>query len=206
MQQSAEHARGEIGVDTAKAWDGAPENRPATLFECILRSTLPAHEKSLQRLDHDGFTAIFGGGDPAARTMTNCSYWLLTHPHILQRLQNELDVAMPDPWRWPSMQQVDELPYLQAILKECLRLQAISTSRLSVICPVEVLKYKGWVIEPGTAIGMSLRHILHDESIYPNPNTFNPDRWLDASGNIDTSKDKYYVPFHRGHRMCVGYT
>src|SRR6185312_12245060 len=84
--------------------------RPKTVFEAILRSPLPAHEKSLTRLDHDGFTAIFGGGDPAARTLTNCTYYLLTHPAILRHLQDELDAAMPDAWTWPSMQTIDELP------------------------------------------------------------------------------------------------
>ncbi len=206
MQRGAEQARNDIGVNNEKIWDGSPETRPATVFECILRSNLPVKEKSLKRLDHDGFTAIFGGGDPAARTMTNCSFWLLTHEHILMRLQRELDTAMPEAWTWPSMQQIEDLPYLNAIMKECLRLQAISTSRLSVVCPTEVLTYKDWVIKPGTPIGMSLRHILHDEVIFSDPLAFKPERWLDASGKIDTSKDKYYVPFHRGHRMCLGYT
>jgi cytochrome P450 len=187
-------------------WDGSPETRPATVFEAILRSELPQHEKSPVRLDHDSFTAIFGGGDPAARTMTNCTFWLLTHPPVLQRLQKELQLAFPDSSACLDMQTIEELPYLNAVLKECLRLQAISTSRLTVVCPTETLKYRDWIIAPGTPVGMSLRHILHDPTIFPDPHTFMPERWLDASGNLDTSKEKYYVPFNRGHRMCLGYT
>jgi cytochrome P450 len=189
-----------------KVWDGTPKDRPATVFESILRSGLPESEKSPARLDHDAFTAIFGGADPAGRTMTNCTFWLLTHPTILQKLQDELQMALPDPSKCASMQRIEELPYLNAVMKECLRLQAISTSRLTVVCPSETLKYREWTIRPGTPVGMSLRHILHDPSIFSHPDRFQPERWLDASGELDISKDKYYVPFNRGHRMCLGYT
>lgn len=206
MRREAAQACEKVAAEEkVMAWDGSPETRPATVFEAILRSNLPSSETTAGRLDHDAFTAIFGGGDPAARTMTNCTFWLLTHPPVLQRLQQELDAAIPNPTEWPGMQVFEELPYLNAVMKECLRLQAISTSRLEVVCPTEVLRYKDWVIQPGTPVGMSLRHMLHDPIFYPNPHEFKPERWLDASGRINPSKDRYYVPFHRGHRMCLGY-
>jgi cytochrome P450 len=206
MQREAAQACEKVAAEKKMVpWDGSPETRPPTVFEAILRSNLPASEKTVGRLDHDAFTAIFGGSDPAARTLTNCTFWLLTNPAVLQRLRVELDAAIPDPSKGPGMQLVEEIPYLNAVMKECLRLQAISTSRLEVICPNEVLRYKDWVIHPGTPVGMSLRHLLHDPTFYPNPHDFKPERWLDTSGRIDVSKDKYYVPFHRGHRMCLGY-
>jgi hypothetical protein len=55
-------------------WDGNPNTRPPTVFDAILRSNLPVSEKTVGRLDHDAFTAIFGGGDPAARTFSNEMY------------------------------------------------------------------------------------------------------------------------------------
>jgi cytochrome P450 len=198
-------AASEATTDKTTIWDGSPDTRPPTIFECILRSSLPQAEKSVTRLDHDAFTAIFGGGDPAARTMTNCTFYLLDNLQILTTLQAELDAAIPDPNVMPGMQLFEELPYLNAVVKECLRFQAISTSRLEVVCPTEVLRYKDWVIAPGTPVGMSLRYLLHDPVFYPNPHTFDPSRWLDANGKINSAKDRYYVPFHRGHRMCLGY-
>ena len=205
QREAAEACKKVAAEEKVTVWDGSPETRPPTVFEAILRSNLPNSEKTVGRLDHDAFTAIFGGGDPAARTMTNCTFWLLTHPAVLQRMREELDAAIPDPSTWPSMQLFEELPYLNAVMKECLRLQAISTSRLEVVCPTETLQFKDWVIHPGTPVGMSLRHLLHDPTFYPDPHAFKPERWLDASGKINTSKDRYYVPFHRGHRMCLGY-
>jgi cytochrome P450 len=206
MQREAAQAWEKVAAEKrATVWDGSPETRPATVFEAILRSNLPASEKTVGRLDHDAFTAIFGGGDPAARTLTNCTFWLMSNPFVLQRLQDELDTAIPDPFKGASMQLVEELPYLNAVMKECLRLQAISTSRLEVVCPTETLRYKDWVIYPGTPVGMSLRHLLHNPRVYPEPHVFKPERWLDVTGKIASSVDKYYVPFHRGHRMCLGY-
>ena len=205
QREAAEACKKAANSEKFTVWDGNPETRPSTVFECILRSNLPDSEKTMNRLDHDAFTAIFGGGDPAARTMTNCTFYLLNNPQALRRLQRELDAAIPDPSIMPGMQVFEELPYLNAVIKECLRFQAISTSRLEVVCPTEVLRYKDWVLPPGTPVGMSLRHLLHDPDFYPEPGTFKPERWLDEAGKISSAKDKYYVPFHRGHRMCLGY-
>ncbi|KAF2788846.1 hypothetical protein K505DRAFT_341750 [Melanomma pulvis-pyrius CBS 109.77] len=92
--------------------------------------------------------------------MTNCTFYLLNSPPVLQRLQQELDATIPDPSNMPGMQIFEELPYLNAVMKECLRLQAISTSRLEVVCPTLVLRYKDWVIAHGIPVATKIEAAL----------------------------------------------
>ncbi len=51
---------------------------------------------------------------------------------------------------------------------------------------------------------MSLRDILHDPSIYPNPQSFNPDRWLEGSDGARKLRERFFVPFGKDARSCVG--
>lgn len=54
-----------------------------------------------------------------------------------------------------------------------------------------------------TPISMTIRDILLDPSIFVNPSTFSPERWLPDAPNLERM-NQAYVPFGRGSRMCVG--
>lgn len=59
------------------------------------------------------------------------------------------------------------------------------------------------MIPVGTPVSMSLRDILLDENIFEKPHEFRPERWL--ADNSDLARiSKFYMPFGRGSRMCVG--
>jgi cytochrome P450 len=58
---------------------------------------------------------------------------------------------------------------------------------------------------------MSLLDVHYDPSIFPDPNTFNPDRWLDSDDSNSNAryfprqlKDRFFVPFGKGSRNCAG--
>ena len=50
---------------------------------------------------------------------------------------------------------------------------------------------------------MTLRHVLLDDSIFQNPHEFRPERWLAENPSL-ARISKFYMPFGRGSRMCVG--
>ena len=50
---------------------------------------------------------------------------------------------------------------------------------------------------------MTPADVITDPSIYKNPSSFEPDRWLAPLEKV-AHLDKYFVPFGRGARMCVG--
>lgn len=50
---------------------------------------------------------------------------------------------------------------------------------------------------------MTLRDILLDPSIFPEPLEFRPERWLAENPNLERIS-RGYLPFGRGSRMCIG--
>lgn len=88
------------------------ESRAANVFEGILYSNIPEHEKSIDRLSQDAFLTITAGGDPAARTMAMAVYYLLSNPKSLELLHAELDKAMPDSSQLLALKELESLPVL----------------------------------------------------------------------------------------------
>lgn len=70
------------------------------------------------------------------------------------------------------------------------------------IAPDRDLCYRDLCIPAGTPVGMTTILMHTDNTLYPNPLSFNPDRWMDTGKRMKS--DKTYTPFSRGARLCVG--
>jgi cytochrome P450 len=60
----------------------------------------------------------------------------------------------------------------------------------------------GYDVPAGTMVLSFLDHILHDPDYWPQPRTFMPERFLDASGKFRV--DERFIPFGLGKRQCLG--
>ncbi|KAF3058041.1 Trichodiene oxygenase [Daldinia childiae] len=155
-------------------------------------------------MGQEGFEIILAGAETTSQTLATAAYNILTNPDsVLSRLQAELNEAMPDPNSRLPLKLLENLPWLTAVIKESLRVQAIITSRLPVISPEKPLHYKDWIFPVGTPVGMSLRDVLLDPDVFDEPDKFLPERWLSSNPNPERL-DRYFVPFSRGSRMCLG--
>ena len=67
------------------------------------------------------------------------------------------------------------------------------STRLQRIAPDEALHYKGWAIPPGTSTGMTAVLVHTNPEIFPDPHTFNPERWVE-----NPRLDKYLLSFSKG--------
>lgn len=81
-------------------------------------------------------------------------------------------------------------------------------SPLSRIVPAQGLLIDGSDVPPGTNVSTAAPFIHRNHVIFPNPETFNPDRWL-GGGTVGSRGEeeglaKYLVPFSRGPRQCLG--
>jgi cytochrome P450 len=130
-------------------------------------------------------------------------FHLLDKADILRKLKTELKTTIREPSSKVSLATLEQLPYLTACIKECLRLSYGVSSRLQRICPDEALVFndgkKDWSIPPGTPVSMTCALIHHDETIFPDSHTFQPERWIDQP-----HLDKYLVSFSKGSRQCLG--
>lgn len=175
------------------------------LFHDILESKLSDSDKSIPRLREEAFQLVGAGIITTAWTLSVATFHLLENPRILRKLKEDLLSAMPDPYTSVPLEVLEGLPYLVAIVQESLRLSYGVSSRLQRVSPDKPLVFtdhgsgKEWVIPPGTPVGMTSTLMHHDESIFPNPRAFIPERWIE-----NPRLDRYMVSFSKGSRMCVG--
>ncbi|RDW77525.1 hypothetical protein BP6252_05578 [Coleophoma cylindrospora] len=175
----------------------------SSIFHVLRDGELPAHEKTVQRLSDEGNILIGAGAETTAQVLAVISYHLLANPEILRRLRAELDPAMPNGEAGVKWTQLEQLPYLTAVLNEGLRMASPALTRLPRIAPNEELVYGKWSIPAGTPVSMTYYFTHYNSKIYPSPFEFNPDRWIDATQS-GVRLDKYLVPFSKGSRNCAG--
>lgn len=175
------------------------------LFYEILDSKLADSDKSAPRLREEAFQLVGAGIITTAWTLSVATYHLLDNPRILRKLKEDLVSVMPDPYISVPLEVLEGLPYFVAIVQESLRLSYGVSSRLQRVSPDKPLIFtdrgsgKEWVIPPGTPVGMTSTLMHQDESIFPNPRSFIPERWIE-----NPRLDRYMVSFSKGSRMCVG--
>ena len=89
-----------------------PTSPHKNIFEELYYSSLPPEEKTIDRLNEEGFALILAGADTSSATLTQLSYHLLANADILKTLKEELRVAMPDTQSPLSWQELENLPFL----------------------------------------------------------------------------------------------
>ncbi|PQE06966.1 cytochrome P450 protein [Rutstroemia sp. NJR-2017a WRK4] len=165
-----------------------------SLFRFVVNSDMPESELSDERLVKEAQIILAAGSATTARVLDIITYYILANDDIHARLEGELkDVMTLWPDRVPSWTELEKVEYLQAVIKEGLRLPRVF--------PNDALQYKTWTIPAGVPVGMS-SYLMHtDPTVYPKPDEFNPSRWI---GSIDPAMHRSFVPFTRGSRNCLG--
>ncbi len=116
-------------------------------------------------------------------------------------MQAELTAVLLGKDARPHWQQLEQLPYLNAVVTEGPRMSYGVTHRLQRIPPDLALQYREWNIPIGTPVVMTSVLLHNNEDNFPNPRKFEPQRWLQSPGN---RLKRYLVAFSRGSRQCVG--
>lgn len=98
------------------------KNSKSSVFRYIITSEMPESECGTERLSREAMVLFGAGTATTARTMGFMCYYILTNPHMRERLSDELkDVMAGYPNNLPTWQELERLPYLQAMIKEGLR-------------------------------------------------------------------------------------
>jgi cytochrome P450 len=119
-------------------------------------------------------------------------------PAAAEKLHAELAETLGD--RVPGYEDLARLPYLRAVVFESLRLRP-PVWTVARRC-VEPFDAGGRVLPPGTVVIVSPWVSHRQARWFDDPETFRPDRWLDADPRR-THRGKYF-PFGGGRRVCIG--
>ncbi|KAJ3516118.1 hypothetical protein NLJ89_g1326 [Agrocybe chaxingu] len=151
----------------------------------------------------DVAAVLYGAGtDTTLSAMAWCILGLLERPDVLLKAQAEIDRVVK-PGHLPDFDDESSLPYIAAIVKEALRWYDVVPTALPHRLEVED-EYKGYRLPAGSLIVPNAWAMLHDETIYPDPFTFNPDRFMkDGKFNPDI-RDPEHACWGFGRRICMG--
>lgn len=144
-----------------------------------------------------------GGTDTSTVTLTWAICLLLRTPHTLQRAKEELDTQIGKE-RFINESDINKLVYLQAIVKETLRLYPAGP----LSAPREFTEdctLGGFHIRKGTRLITNLWKIQTDPSIWSDPLEFKPERFLTTHKEVDVRGNHFeLLPFGSGRRICPG--
>ncbi|KAJ3553129.1 hypothetical protein NM688_g3785 [Phlebia brevispora] len=122
-------------------------------------------------------TAYSGGADTTVSALGTFLLAMVLHPEVQRKAQAEIDRVIGHD-RLPTFEDEQDLPYITAVMREVLR----------------------W--RPIAPLG---RAILHDESVFKDPDSFNPDRFLTKEGTLDADSASHVdFVFGFARRACPG--
>jgi cytochrome P450 len=140
---------------------------------------------------------FLAGHETTANALAWTLFLLMQHPGVMADLCDELHGTLRgDP---PRADQLAELPLLERVIKESLRiLPPVPFGARVAMAPTALGPYE---LPPLTEIAFSEYVTHHLPELYPEPERFRPDRWKTAEPSAYE-----YLPFGAGPRMCVGAT
>ncbi|KAH9828202.1 benzoate 4-monooxygenase Cytochrome-P450 like protein [Teratosphaeria destructans] len=144
---------------------------------------------------------LFGGADSVGNTTMTGLYHILKAPEIYQKLKAEVASVWSVFEQPPKVEDLEKLPYLTAVIKESLRVSPGVVSGLPRVIPPSGATIATLPIPGGTIVSMSANFVHYSSALFPDPQTFRPERWIQPdSGELE----KWLVAFSKGPRACLG--
>ncbi|KAF8994492.1 cytochrome P450 oxidoreductase OrdA-like protein [Cyathus striatus] len=142
-----------------------------------------------------GSTTIYAGGlDTTTATLSAFLLFMVLHPDVQCRAQEELDKVTASE-RLPSFEDREKLPYVDAIIKEVLRCHTLARADD---------ESDGYFIPKDSIIIQNMWfEYHHDPSMYIDPDVFNPSRFV-ANGDFVPELDPTTYIYGFGRRACPG--
>ena len=201
------------------------EIKDPALREKVLHGTLPSKPDFLSRFLtlHEEqpdvvtdsrllaylFMNINAGSDTIGSTVRAVFYYLLKNPDSLAELMNELQGAQKASRLTvplPTWAECQNLPYLNAVIKEALRLNpALALPLERIVPPGPPLKIDFDTFLPGTIVGINPWVLHRDPRIFgKDAEDWQPKRWLSEDADKVKYMDHHILAFGAGKRTCLG--
>lgn len=154
---------------------------------------------------------VLAGQETAGLALTYLTWRMCQNPELQAELREELLTLQPnvriggDERALPDPKKLDSLPLLHAIVMETLRLHAPIPGPQPRSVPFPSAKLGPYTIPGGVRIAGTAHTLHRDEHIYPEPDKWDPKRWLEA-GDEEATKamNRQFWAFSSGGRMCIG--
>ncbi|KAJ5601665.1 hypothetical protein N7510_011199 [Penicillium lagena] len=156
---------------------------------------------SRREIERLALSLVIAGSDTTSTLLCNVIYRLTQHRDVLQALLTQIqDTASPSEI---SFSTVKKMPYLTAVLEECLRMLPPVPNVFPRVVPPEGATICGHFVPGGAVVGVNQLSANMSSKHFVRPESFLPTRWL---GGDEFSNDnrRARMPFSYGPRNCAG--
>jgi cytochrome P450 len=138
---------------------------------------------TVEELRDELMTLMLAGHETTATSLAWCFQLLLLNPHELQKLRDDVDTG--------------GTTRLDAVIKETMRIRpVVPVVARRLHAPLQV---GAWTLPAGVMVAPNIELIHHRADLYPQPDEFRPDRFLDVQ-----TETYEWLPFGGGVRRCLG--
>lgn len=168
----------------------------------FMRTLLEQHGHQLSKIEMSflGGTLFGAAADNISAAITTAILAAACHPEAQARVQEQLDAVIGRE-RAPSFEDVQRLTELHAFMHESLRWRPVVPLGFPHRATRDII-WKGFRIPAGATVYGCHWAISHDATAFPDPENFDPQRWVEPCGHI--RPDLKSFPFGFGRRVCPG--
>jgi cytochrome P450 len=189
--------------------EGQEPLRPDMLAKFVEAKKSDGSRLSQDEVLYTATSVIAAGSDTTSLALASTIRYLLANPQAYEKLQREVDEAfehgrLSEPCSYAA---AVKLPYLQACVKEALRLHPPISMSLPRVVPPEGDFIDGRFYPGGTIVSISPYVIHRDVNIWgQDAREYRPERWLEAEKSEEQRKDleRNFFSFGGGSRQCIG--
>ncbi len=173
-----------------------PDDRPECLLKDLMVATYDDGSTMTDNELRDAIVTVLAAGhDTTALALAWAFELILAQPDVVSRIEAELDEVAGG--ALPSIEQIPQLIYLDAVVRESLRVRNVIPFIVRVL--KEDFSVGGFAYPSNVVLCPSI-HLLHmREDLYPEPLRFRPDRFLERK-----FAPHEWIPFGGGNRACLG--
>ncbi|GAB1208188.1 hypothetical protein APSETT445_006929 [Aspergillus pseudonomiae] len=154
----------------------------------------------IQEIDCSAATVYPAGFDTTAVLLRSFFLAMVLFPEVQNRAQEEIARVVGD--RLPTPEDQANLPYVNAMINEVLRWKPVVPTGL-VHAATEDDVYDGYTIPKGASVLTNIWSYTHDPTVYSDPMSFKPERFLSTDGHTP-ERDPHSLVFGFGRRVCPG--
>uniref|UniRef100_A0A182NQA6 Cytochrome P450 n=1 Tax=Anopheles dirus TaxID=7168 RepID=A0A182NQA6_9DIPT len=182
--------------------DGTTQRKQLAFLDLLIEASDEGRLLSDTDIREEVDTFILGGHDTTATSIAWTLFLLGTEPAVQERAVQEIERVMGGAGGGlPTMRELNELRYLEACVKEALRLYpSIPIIGRRLTEDVQLDEHR---LPAGTNAVVVVYQLHRDPHVFPNPDKFNPDRFVGSAGS-EPRHPYAYIPFSAGPRNCIG--